>query len=172
MLKNLSYILPGFHRNDPVLSYLARSATTLEGAAAMWKKFKQTWRRLKAGNPGQRFQQEFRRRRGAGRSRIQKALLIVGGVLLMAAGFLLLFIPGPGLVLLFAGGFMIAQQSLVAARALDWSEIRLRKLLAWSLCAWRRSSTILQVLVVVVAVVVLGAVGLGVFKLLDYSSGI
>jgi uncharacterized protein (TIGR02611 family) len=134
----------------------------------MWEKFKQTWRRLKAGNPGQRFQQEFRRRHGAGRSPIQKALLIVGGLLLMAAGFLLLFIPGPGLVFLFAGGFLIAQQSLVAARALDWSEIRLRKLLAWSLRAWRRSSTTLKVLVVVAVVVVLGAVGMGVFKLLDY----
>jgi uncharacterized protein (TIGR02611 family) len=134
----------------------------------MWEKFKQTWRRLKASNPGQRFQQEFRRRHSAGRSPIQKALLIVGGLLLMAAGFLLLFIPGPGLVFLFAGGFLIAQQSLVAARVLDWSETRLRKLLAWSLRAWRRSSTALKLLLVVVAVVVLGAVGLGVFKFLDY----
>lgn len=106
----------------------------------MWKKLKQTWRRLKAANPGLRFQQEFRRRHSAGRSPIQKALLIVGGLLLMAAGFLLLFIPGPGLVFLIAGGLLIAQQSLVAARVLDWSEIRLRKLFAWSLRAWRRSS--------------------------------
>ena len=136
----------------------------------MWEKFKQTWRRLKAAKPGQRFQQEFRRRHGAGRSPIQKVLLIVGGLLLMAAGFLLLFIPGPGLVFLFVGGFLIAQQSLVAARVLDWSEIRLRKLLAWSLRAWRRSSTTLKALLVVVAVVVLGAVGLGVFKFLDYRS--
>jgi hypothetical protein len=105
----------------------------------MWKKFKQTWRRLKAGKPGQRFQQEFTRRHRAGRSAIQKALLVIGGLLLMAAGFLLLFIPGPGLVFLCAGGFLIAQQSLVAARALDWCEVRLRKLLAWSLRAWRRS---------------------------------
>ena len=88
----------------------------------------------------------------------------------MAAGFLLLFIPGPGLVFLFVGGFLIAQQSLVAARVLDRSEIRLRKLLAWSLRAWRCSSTTLKVLLVVVAVVVLGAVGLGVFKFLDYRS--
>ena len=136
----------------------------------MWEMFKQTWRRFKAGNPGQRFQREFRRRHSAGRSPIQKALLIVGGLLLMAAGFLLLFIPGPGLVFLFVGGFLIAQQSLVAARGLDRSEIRLRKLLAWSLRAWRRSSTTLKALLVVVAVVVLGAVGLGVFKFLDYRS--
>ena len=134
----------------------------------MWEKFKQTWRRFEAGNLGQRFQQEFRRRHSAGRSPIQKALLIVGGLLLMAAGFLLLFIPGPGLVFLFVGGFLIAQQSLVAARVLDWSETRLRKLLAWSLRAWHRSSVPLKLLVVVVAMVVLGAVGLGVSKFLDY----
>ena len=126
----------------------------------MVENLKQTWRRLKVGKPGQRFQQEFRRRHGARRSPIQKALVIVGGLLLMTAGFLLLFIPGPGLLFLFGGGFLIAQQSLVAARVLDWSEIRLRKLLARSLRAWRRSSTTLKVVVVVGAAVVLGAVGL------------
>jgi hypothetical protein len=136
----------------------------------MWEKLKQTWRRLKAGKPGQRFQQEFTRHHSAGRSPVQKALLIIGGLVFMAAGFLLLFIPGPGLVFLFAGGFLIAQQSLVAARMLDWSEMRLRKLLVGSLRAWRRSSVPLKLLVVVVAVVVLGAVGLGVFKFLDYRS--
>ena len=136
----------------------------------MWEEVKQTWRRFKAGDPGQRFRQEFRRHHSAGRSPIQKALLIVGGLLLMAAGLFLLFIPGPGLVFLFVGGFLIAQQSVVAARVLDWSETRLRKLLAWSLRAWRRSSITLKLLFVVVAVVVLGAVGLGVFKFLDYRS--
>jgi hypothetical protein len=120
---------------DAVLSLLGKIRYSSEGSAAMWEKFKQTWRHLKAANPGQRFQQEFRRCHSPRRSPIQKALLIVGGLLLMAAGFLLLFIPGPGLVFLFVGGFLIAQQSLVAARVLDWSEIRLRKLLAWSLRA-------------------------------------
>ena len=136
----------------------------------MSKKFKEIWLRLKAGKPGQRFQQEFRRRHSTGHSPIQKALLIVGGLLLMAAGFLLLFIPGPGLVFLFVGGFLIAQQSLVAARLLDWSEVRLRNLLTWSLRAWRRTSTSLKVLLVAAAVVVLGAVGFGVFKFIDYRS--
>ncbi len=114
---------------------LGKVRDRIEGRPAMWEKLKQTWRRLKAGRPGQRFQQEFRRGHGTRRSTIHKALLIVGGLLLMAAGFLLLFIPGPGLLFFFAGGFLIAQQSFVAARALDWSEVRLRKLLAWSLRA-------------------------------------
>jgi hypothetical protein len=131
---------------------------------------KQTWRRFKAANPGQRFQQEFSRRQGASRSPIQKALFIVGGLLLMVAGFLFLFIPGPGLVFILIGGFLIAQQSLVAARVLDWTEIRLRKLLTWSLRAWRGSSPTLKVLFVVVAAVLLGVVGLGVFKFIDYRA--
>lgn len=110
-----------------------KNSCSSEGSAVMWEKFKQTWQRIKAGKAGQRFQQEFRRRHGAGRSPIRKALLIGGGLLFMAAGFVLLFIPGPGLVFLFVGAFLIAQQSLLAARALDWSELRLKKLLAWSL---------------------------------------
>lgn len=105
----------------------------------MWKKFKENWRRLKAGKAGQRFRQEFWRRRRFDRSPTQKALKVFAGLWLMAAGFLFLFIPGPGLVFLCIGGFLIAQQSLIAARALDWGEICLRKLLAWSLRAWRRT---------------------------------
>ena len=131
---------------------------------------KQTWRRFKAAKPGQRFQQEFSRRQGAGRSPVQKVLFIVGGLLLMAAGFLFLFIPGPGLVVILIGGFLIAQQSLVAARVLDWTEIRLRKLLTWSLRAWRRSSPTLKVLFVVVAVVLLGVVGFGCIQVYRLSS--
>jgi hypothetical protein len=61
----------------------------------MWNDFKTTWRRLKAGKPGRHFEQEFRRRQTAGRRPIQKVLLIVGDLLFIAAGFLLLFIPGP-----------------------------------------------------------------------------
>lgn len=139
--------------------------------ACMWKDLKQTWRRLEAGKPGRRFEEEFRRRHGASRSPLQRALLIGGGLVFMAAGFLLLFMPGPGLLVLFVGGFLLAQQSLPAAQAIDWIEVRLRKLLAWSLRLRRRSSPTLKVMLVVLAVVVLGAMGFGVFKFLE-SSGL
>lgn len=137
----------------------------------MWKEIKQTWQRFRAGKPGRRFQQEYRRH-GTGRTAIQKLLPIVGGLVLMAVGFLLLFIPGPGLIFLFVGGFLIAQQSLVAARMLDWGEICLRWLLHRSVRAWRRSSMTLKVVLVAGAAVVLGATGLGIFMLLDNRSPI
>jgi hypothetical protein len=131
---------------------------------------KRSWQRFKAGHPGRRFRKEFIRRRFANRSLIQKALLIVGGLLLVAAGFLLLFIPGPGLVVLLIGGFLIAQQSLIAARTLDRIEIRLRNLLVVSGRRWRRSSLTLKVLFVVVVTIVAGVIGFGAFKFLIFQA--
>jgi hypothetical protein len=53
---------------------------------------------------------------------------------------------------------------LLAARALDWTEIRARKLLNRSLGAWRSFSPALKILLVVLALVVVGAVGFGAFN--------
>lgn len=142
----------------------------IHGAPAMIDEVKRSWQRFKAGHPGRRFRKEFIRRRFANRSLIQKALLIVGGLLLVAAGFLLLFIPGPGLVVLLIGGFLIAQQSLIAARTLDRIEIRLRNLLAVSGRRWRRSSLTLKVLFVVVVTIVAGVIGFGAFKFLIFQA--
>ncbi|MGH7825388.1 MAG: PGPGW domain-containing protein [Candidatus Binatia bacterium] len=128
------------------------------------EKLKRNWRRFKSGSPGHRFQQQFSRRRQSSRSPVQKALFIGGGTLLMTAGLFFLFVPGPGLLILLLGAVLIAQQSLVAARALDWTEIRLRKLIIWSLRAWRSSSPALKIMLVVLALVVVGAVGFGAFK--------
>lgn len=92
-------------------------------------------------------------------------------MLLIAVGLFFLFIPGPGLLILLLGASLIAQESLLVARALDWTEIRLRKLLIWSLRAWRRSSPALKILLVVLALVVVGAMGFGAFKFLLARNG-
>jgi hypothetical protein len=52
------------------------------------------------------------------------------------------------------------------ARALDWTEIRLRELLTRSFGAWRRFSAALKILLVGLAVVAVAAVGFGAFKFL------
>lgn len=135
-------------------------------SSSMLKRLKESWRRLRAGTPGRRFQQQHSRRQESGRSPLKKALFVVVGLLLMAVGIFLLFVPGPGLVVLLLGALMVAQQSLLAARALDWAEVRALKLLDPSLRVWRRSSRALKILVVVFALVVAGAVGFGAFKLL------
>jgi len=78
----------------------------------------------------------------------------------------LFFLPGPGVLFVLLGAVLIAQQSVTVARGLDWTEIRLRKLLAQSPGAWRRFSAALKILLVGLAVVAAAAVGFGAFKLL------
>jgi len=132
----------------------------------MLEKLKRSWQRFKAESPGQRFQQQFRRRRQSGHTPLQKALFIAGGILLMAVGVFFFFIPGPGLVIVLFGAVLVAQHSLMAARVLDWTEIQVRPLLTWILRAWRGFSPALKFLLVFLALVAVGAVGFGALKFL------
>jgi hypothetical protein len=92
---------------------------------------KRRWRRLKAGQPGARFQRQYRENRESRKSVLQRWGSAAAGVGLILVGILLLFIPGPGLVLIAAGGAVLARESQVLARAMDWAEVRGRRL-------WRR----------------------------------
>ncbi len=53
-----------------------------------------------------------------------------GGLVLLALGFLLIFTPGPGSVLLIAGAALLATYSRYAARLLDRLELGVRAALA------------------------------------------
>jgi hypothetical protein len=88
----------------------------------------------------------------------------------MAVGLLLLAAPGPGLIVCVIGAGLIAQESLYAARALDWAEPRIRNLVAWSLGVWRRSSAIAKVVLVLFVVAVGAAVAYGAYTLMLASS--
>lgn len=76
------------------------------------------------------------------------------------AGFALLPTPGPGILLLFFGGSLLAQESLLAARILDWAEIRLRHFAVNSHKIWRKAHITLKVLITVSLICLLGLVGL------------
>ena len=93
----------------------------------MIKHLRQSWQRFKAGLPGRRFQQQFRLRQGFRSGAARKASFMAAGILIVAAGIFLLFVPGPGIIILLIGAVLIAQQSSLAARAFDRIEIRLRK---------------------------------------------
>ena len=105
----------------------------------MLKHTKQNWRRFKAGLPGRRFQQQFRLRQRFRCGAARKALLITAGTLLAAAGVFLLFVPGPGIIILLIGAVLVAQQSSLAARAFDRIEIRLRKFIKQNIYRVRRN---------------------------------
>ena len=119
----------------------------------MFETIKLSWQRFKADPPGQRFQQQFKRRHAVARTLLQRALVVGGGVLLTGVGIFLFFLPGPGVLFVLLGAVLTAQQSITVARGLDWTEIRLRKLLAQSFGACRRFSAALKILLVGLAVV-------------------
>jgi Flp pilus assembly protein TadB len=93
----------------------------------MLEELKQNWQRFKAGLPGRRFQQQFRYRQQLRSGPVRRALFIVGGILVAAAGVFFLFAPGPGIVIFLVGAVVIARQSFFAARAFDRVEMQLRR---------------------------------------------
>lgn len=89
---------------------------------------KNHWREIADGEPGKRFQHRFEQKEREGRSAAH-IFKMVAAVVLIAAGIVFLVIPGPGSVLIVIGGALLAEGSSKVARALDWTEMRLRKLL-------------------------------------------
>jgi hypothetical protein len=105
----------------------------------MLAELKKSWQTFESAPPGGRFEKLHEaRKRSDGVSRI--AFAAMGG-LLLAGGVVLLFIPGPGLLLIAFGGARVAQQSLWLARILDRLELTHRKLLRKARSFWNRSST-------------------------------
>ena len=138
----------------------------------MLKSLKQSWHRFQADSPGRRFKQQFRRWRESGRTRLPKVLFIAAGVLLIAIGILLLFIPGPGLATILLGALLLAQQSWPLARALDRTEVRLRNRLMRGWRSWRAFSKAQKILLVILAFFVVGAAGIAAFKLFAEYRGL
>lgn len=132
----------------------------------MFEKLKQSWRAFEEDTAGQRFRDYYERRHQSHQSAWRKALFIGGGLLIMAAGVFMMVAPGPGLLAIFVGAALIAQQSLLAARTLDWLELRLRELTAWSLTLWRRLPRMVKILLVVLVVVLVGALAFSAYVLL------
>lgn len=132
----------------------------------MLEQIKRSWERFKADSPGNRFQQQFKRGQRVSRTPLQKALVVGSGVLFTGIGIVLFFVPGPGVLFVLLGAVLIAQWSLRLARALDWTEIRVRKLLARSSGVWRQFSAAVKIFLVGLAVIAAAAVGFGAFKFL------
>lgn len=100
------------------------------------------FKNLSRGRPGHRFQDRYARRRDVPCGSLRKWATVIGGVVVVLIGIVLLPLPGPGMLVVFAGGALMADHSLFVARLLDRVELGLRKLLRplearWE--AWRSS---------------------------------
>ena len=127
----------------------------------MLGKLKRQWLAFRGGTPGQRFQDRYDRQRRARKTQSWALRLIqpILAIILLAIGIVLTFIPGPAIVFYFAGAGLLAGESRPLARALDWSEVKLRKICRWLKQWWKRASLWAKLAVIVVSVC--GAIGLG-----------
>ena len=101
---------------------------------------KEHWNDLKHGKPGKRFQDHYNKYHDESGGHFGRKALFIGlGALIVAAGIFFLPAPGPGFLIIFLGGGLMAQESLVAARVLDWCELRVRAVAQWALGIWKRA---------------------------------
>ena len=95
------------------------------------ERLKQGWRELRRGEPGRRFRSRHERKRRSGRSgAVRKWSVIIGGLVVVLAGIVLLPLPGPGMLVVAFGALLMAEESLLTAKALDRLELRARALVA------------------------------------------
>ncbi len=70
------------------------------------------------------------------RASVEPPLFIILGIAIVAAGLVALPAPGPGTVVLAIGAGLLARESKLIARGMDWLEVRLRRLFQWSKRRW------------------------------------
>lgn len=134
---------------------------------SMLEGLKNYWNELKAGTPGKRFQEQYKKSHAkSGGSPLRKVLFLGGGALVLAAGIFFLPAPGPGWAIIFIGGGLIAQESERGAKILDWTELRLRALVQWALRVWKHASAPMRAVIVLISAAVIGVVLYGAYLLL------
>jgi hypothetical protein len=123
----------------------------------VYAQLERSWNVFRKAPPGRRFEAMHEARKEAGgKPRIVFAVI---GALLLAGGAVLLFIPGPGLLLIAFGAALIARRSLRLARTLDRLELGLRSLARRARALWKRSSVPVRAGLLAVCTAGIGAAG-------------
>jgi uncharacterized protein (TIGR02611 family) len=110
------------------------------GGGGIASRIKSSWREFERSRPGHRFRDRYGRRRREGHTLAAKLLYLVAGFALFVVGLILMLAPGPGFLVIFLGAGLVAKESYTAATALDWTEVRVRRIADYSLKKWRRAS--------------------------------
>jgi hypothetical protein len=98
---------------------------------------KRNWHELSRDPPGRRFQNRHKKQDGRG-SGLSRTLKLTAAIVLLAAGVVLLVIPGPGSVLIVIGAALLAEESKVVARFMDRAEVRVRQWIKAALARWKK----------------------------------
>jgi hypothetical protein len=94
-------------------------------------RLKKRWRKIKNIPPGKRFQERYyyRQNKRIHRTKLKKMIIMMLGLFVILFGVFLWFVPGPGWLTILAGATIMAGESLIVARCLDWLEVKIRSIL-------------------------------------------
>ena len=87
----------------------------------------------------------------------------VAGIVILLIGIVFVVIPGPGLPFVFVGAGLLAGNSLVIARAMDWLEVKLRKLFHWVKGWWSHAALATKSALILFGVFAISAAGYGAY---------
>jgi len=130
---------------------------------SVFEGLKQEWKGFAEAKPGERFRAH--QATLAQKSRVALIGRAAFGVLLFAAGVVMLFAPGPGLLVMVFGFALAAGQSHWVAARLDRGEVAGRA--AWGKLKrrWLAATTGVKVLIVALAVVLAASAALVMVRL-------
>lgn len=130
----------------------------------MLENLKKEWREFREAEPGERFKAYHQRvKRASTGSRVARIAL---GLVLAAAGIVMLFVPGPGILFIVFGLACFGGESKWIAGGLDAGELKARAGWHWAKAKWRDLPTWGRVLGIALVVLVVGAVGVGMWQLI------
>lgn len=119
-------------------------------------RLKGNWEELKESKPGDRFKDRYRRRQEEPGHIVKRVVLVILGSVIALGSLFTAPLPGPGFATVFLGLAILAGEVLPAARFLDWSEVRLRRLWQFIRDVWQTGIPG-KIAVVVVAAILAGA---------------
>jgi len=121
-------------------------------AVGIKERLKRNWKQVRASRPGHRFQDQFERAHAAGRgSTPARVLRISIALLALTIAGVLSVIPGPAIPFFFVAGALLASESRLIARFMDWIEVKVRAVFDWVHRHWRRLSLVPRVALVILA---------------------
>lgn len=96
----------------------------------MLETIKDDYRSIRDGRPGTRFREHVdeRRQRRGGQFGVGRVFSFGAGIALIVVGLSIGWLPGPGGFLAILGLALLAQEIPLIADALDWIELRVRRL--------------------------------------------
>ncbi len=125
------------------------------------EKVKESSQRFKESKPGHRFRDRYHHcQQGSSAKFNPRAIFsIVGGILVVVGGVIAVPGPGPGWLIIFLGLGMVAGESLLVARFLDWVEVKVRSLARRAKGIWTSSPAVAKILISLTILLCVAALG-------------